>query len=291
MRRFVSTVFLILTSTVSLSAADRSEPLFRGGQEALLRGDYDKASDLLEKAVAQNSRIAEYHYWLGSAYGQRAQKANVLSQAMLARKTKEEFELTVKLDPRHQDGRFGLIDFYLIAPGFMGGSEEKAAAQAGELRKIDPLAGHRAWARIYRHQKKDDLARKEMLDAVREQPASPRAHYYLGMTWMAEKNFKSALDEFESAIRLDAAFAPSWFRAGQSAALGAINLPRGEELLRKYLSTKPDIDAPPLARAWFWLGNIQEKQGRKADAQQSFRNSLKLKPAAKDVSEALKRVS
>ena len=43
--------------------------------------------------------------------------------------------------------------------------------------------------------------------------------------------------------------------------------------------------------AWYWLGQINEKQGHKAEAKQMYATSLKLAPGAKDVTEALKGVS
>jgi TolA-binding protein len=69
------------------------------------------------------------------------------------------------------------------------------------------------------------------------------------------------------------------------------NFAHGEELLRKYLAYTPKENEPSLARAHYWLGQIFEKQGRKAEAKASFTTSLKLNPAQKDVAEALKRVS
>ena len=66
---------------------------------------------------------------------------------------------------------------------------------------------------------------------------------------------------------------------------------RGEEAIRKYLGYKPAEQEPRLASAWYWLGMIEEKQGKQADAQQSYRNALKLAPDSKNVREALKRVT
>ena len=53
----------------------------------------------------------------------------------------------------------------------------------------------------------------------------------------------------------------------------------------------PKSDEPGLHRAHFWLGQIYEKTGRKAEAKASYATSLKLNPDQKDVTEALKRVS
>jgi len=267
------------------------EALHQAGRQAIIRGDYQKAVTLLEQAVAQYPNNSTGHYLLGGAYGELAQKSSVFKQPGLAKKAKNSLERAVELDGNNIEARFGLIDFYMIAPGFMGGSEAKALAQAAEIKKRDSLDGHRAMARIYTRQKKAGPARNELVAAVREQPASPQAHYHYATFLLSENNYKGADPEFETAIKLDAAYMPSYFRLGQTAVLGESNYTRGEEALRKYLTHTPSESEPPLARAWYWLGRLHEAQGRKADAKQSYTTSLKLTPGAKDVTEALKRVS
>jgi len=159
------------------------------------------------------------------------------------------------------------------------------------VRRIDPLAGHRALSRFYSHQKKSDLARNEMIAAVREQPSSPKARYYYGIFLLNEKNYKAALEQFEAALKLDPGYMLALFRVGQVTALAETNYDRGEEALKRYLAHKPTLDEPPHARAWYWLGQTYEKQGRKAQAKESYEAARKLAPNAKDVNEALKRVS
>ncbi len=261
------------------------------GRAAMTRGDAETASGLFEKAVAQNPKSAEAHYWLGSAYGSMAQNASIFSQASLASKTKEEFEKAVELDPNHLEARLGLVQYYAFAPGFMGGSYEKAFAQAGEIRKRDPLMGHRASAFIYSQQKKTVEAKNEYLAEVKEFPKSPRAHLDLGLLHITEKDYKAAGIEFDAALSLDPTYMPAVFRLGQIAVLSNGDLAHGEQTLRKYLAYTPKKDEPTLARAHYWLGQLFEKQGKKAEAKASFEASLKLNPNQKDVTAALKRVS
>jgi TolA-binding protein len=141
------------------------------------------------------------------------------------------------------------------------------------------------------HQKKTDEARNEYLAEVREFPKSARAHIDLGVSYIGQKNFKAAGDEFELAVKVDPAYMPGYFRLGQISVFTSSNYAHGEELLRKYLAYTPKEDEPSLARAHYWLGQIFEKQGKKAEAKASFATSLKLNPNQKDVAEALKRVS
>ena len=100
------------------------------GRLAFDRGNSDSAADYLEKAIALDPRNSEYHLWLGRVVGMQAQNANLLSKASLAKQTKAEFEKAVELDPNNLEARSNLIDYYVMAPGFMGGSIEKAQQQA-----------------------------------------------------------------------------------------------------------------------------------------------------------------
>ncbi|HEX8253022.1 MAG TPA: tetratricopeptide repeat protein [Thermoanaerobaculia bacterium] len=278
----------LLASSVFAADPDALAP----SRAAIERREFDKAVSLLEKVIAANPKNVDAHYLLGTVYGAQAQSAGILKQASLAKKVKAEFEAAVALDPKHIDARQGLVDYYTIAPGFMGGSTEKALAQAAEIKKLDSLKGHHAYARIYARDKKLDLARKELVTAVREQPNNPRAHQALGMFLLnADKNYSGAVHEFEMALKLDPTYMPAHLRIGHVAALSGTDFARGEAFIKKYLAYKPADDEPPVALAWYWLGMLYEKQGRKADAKQSFLNALKLVPEDKNVKEALKRVS
>ena len=288
--RLATAVLLLCAFSLPLFAADAAA-IAAAGKAALEKDQHEKAVELYEKAIALSPKTAEYHYYLGAAYGELAQQSGLLKQASLAKKTKAAFEKAVELDPNYLDARQALIDYYTIAPGFMGGSQEKALEQAAEIKKRNNLEGHRAYARIYARQKKTDLARKEFVDAVRENPTSARAHYLLGSYLINDKNWSGSLQELEAALRLDPNYMPTYLRLGQHAALSGQNYARGEEMLRKYLTYKPADREPGHATTWFFIGMIQEKQGKKADARASYLNAQKLAPQAKDIAEAIKRVS
>ncbi|HEX6084458.1 MAG TPA: tetratricopeptide repeat protein [Thermoanaerobaculia bacterium] len=291
MRKAALLSLVCLFVSLPLCAATAAEHAAQG-RLALSRDEHEKAVELYTKAVALEPRNADHHYFLGVAYGELAQAANVLKQASLAKKTKAAFEKAVALEPKHTDARLALISYYLLAPGFMGGGDDKAVAMAAAIKAYDAIEGHRAHARIHIHHKKPDLARKEFVEAVRAHPKSAKAHTYLGNHYLFnEKNWSAALHEFESAVQLEPAYMLAWFRIGQHAAASGSNYARGEEALRRYLAYTPSQNEPGHAGAWMTLGSIQEKQGKKAEAKTSYTNALKLVPNDKGVREALKRVS
>ncbi len=140
-----------LTALLLAAPLGAQTKLVDEGRSALDRGDPQTAVNLLQKVVAQNPRDAGTHYLLGVAYGYLAEKADIFRQASLARHTRDEFERAVRIDPDNLDARFALVEFYSMAPRFLGGSRQKALQQAEEIRKRDPKAGESAFAFLDDH--------------------------------------------------------------------------------------------------------------------------------------------
>jgi tetratricopeptide (TPR) repeat protein len=250
------------------------------------------AVELLEGAILATPGDAVRHFWLANAYGAVARNASIFKVSSLANKAGNEFETAVRLDPNFIDARRGVMEFYLMLPGFMGGGVDKARDQATEIRKRDGLAGHRAFAAVAAAEKDMIAARAEYAAAVNENPDSPVPHCWYGIFLMlTEKNYQASAEELDAALRIDASYMPAYFQIGHLAALSGARLARGEEALQKYLAYRPGDDDPPLHRAHYWLGFIYEKQGRKANARDQFQAALRLRPGDNDAREGLKRVS
>jgi len=292
MKRTAAILLIATLSPVAGAQTNDAQTLYQNGRDAIMRGEPDRAAEYLEKAIALKPSNADYHYWLANAYGQVAASAGMFRKMSMAKNAKTEWERAVQLDPDFISARFALLEFHVVAPGMFGGSESAAMEQANEIRKRDPIDGHRAFARIHTAAKKPDLARKEYADMVKKQPASARAHYFLGVYLMlTEKNYKAASDEFESVVRLDPSYMAGYFQIGHVAALAENDFARGEETLKKYLAYRPKDEEPSSARAYYWLGAIYEKQGKKAEAKSNYAASQKINPNQKDVNAAMKRVS
>src|ERR1700712_539057 len=59
------------------------------GKCYFMSGEFKKATEAFEKAVALNPNSSEYHHWLGRAYGRRAETSNFLSAPSLATKSRQ----------------------------------------------------------------------------------------------------------------------------------------------------------------------------------------------------------
>ena len=90
------------------------------------------------QACADKRPQAVCSYALGRVYGQQAMTASVFKMPGLASKTKDQFAKAVELDPLLFEARSGLTQFYLMAPGFAGGSTAKAKELADQAQPRQP---------------------------------------------------------------------------------------------------------------------------------------------------------
>lgn len=121
----------------------------------------DEAEEYAENAVDINENNAEFHYWLGVCYGRDSQNASIFRRPFLASKTKNEFLKAIRLNPNHIEAHSGLGQFYLIAPGIMGGDVDKAIEQAKILVKLDEIKGRLLFIQIYNDQDKTEKVADE----------------------------------------------------------------------------------------------------------------------------------
>lgn len=276
---------------VLLGSATAQAQNLAQGRTALLKGDTESAIAILERAVAANPRDANLHFTLGCAYGGKAARSSMITAARYAPKARGAWEQAVSLDSRHVDARFSLVEYYAAAPGFMGGSMEKAIRHAQSISAVDAVLGHRAMAVVLVQQKRNDLARQEHLESLRKQPNSPMAHYFFGRFLAnVEKRHDAAIPEFETALKLDPALMPAWYSLGRSVSISGRHLERGEEAIRRYLAHSPQLFEPSHADARYVLGLIHEKKGMTSEARRDYLDALALDPSLKPASEALGRL-
>src|SRR5277367_3211607 len=123
------------------------------GQNYFMLGDYKKATEFFEKAVAVSPSNSEYELWLGRAWGRRAETGSWLTAGSHASKARQSFERAVALDPHNHEAKNDLFDFYLNAPGFLGGGLDKAEAIAKSIAAERPPEHEFEEAQIADHKK------------------------------------------------------------------------------------------------------------------------------------------
>jgi len=108
------------------------------GKNYFMLGEYKKAVEFMEKALAISPNSSECELWLGRAWGRRAETSGWLTAPVHASKARQHFERAVALDSRNREAKNDLFSFYLNAPGFLGGGLDKAAALSQSIANERP---------------------------------------------------------------------------------------------------------------------------------------------------------
>lgn len=140
------------------------------GQVRLMLGDFKKAVEAFEDVVRLEPDNSEYVHWLGRAWGRRAETANPLMAPGYASKARQCFERAVALNPNNQEALNDLFDYYLEAPGFLGGGLDKAAQLAERIATLDTAEGYWAKAKVADRRKEFDRAEDSLRRAMNLAP-------------------------------------------------------------------------------------------------------------------------
>jgi cytochrome c-type biogenesis protein CcmH/NrfG len=242
--------------------------------------NFQGAADELEKATEAEPKNSEYHHWLGRAYGELADKQHSFS---LARKVKHEFETAVQLDGNNLEARRDLQQFNEQAPWVVGGSKDVAKQQVEAIAAINPAEGHLARADYdIEVLKKNDLAGKEFEAAV-DGNLTDVDGYFEAADFFAKTNNGP---ELQKAIQGAQKIKPNDPRvAYYQATLQIVNgnfTGNAESQLKAYLASGAErSDWPSHASARDWLGKLYEKQGKRQEASEQYREALQLDPKDK----------
>jgi tetratricopeptide (TPR) repeat protein len=261
------------------------------GRIAMEERKNERAAEYFESATKLDPKNSIYYLWLGRAYGREAQDANVLRQPGLAKKTRSAWERAIELDPDNLDARSDLIQYYVQAPGFLGGSTSKAIEQAEEIRKRNALRGYLELGGLYEREKKLAEAEKAYLGASKERSDRHVGEYRLGVFYQNTGAYDKAFELFESMIATNPSEAGALFQIGKTGALSGQRLARAAEALEAYLQTTPGRNDPSLAAAHWRLGMVHEKRQDRQRAKTEYESALRLDPTFKPATESLKKLT
>lgn len=253
----------------------------------LVLGEWDLGIGACKKAVSIDPDNGEYHSWLGRIYGEKAEHSNFITAARLAGQVRNEFEVAVRLNPHNIDARADLADFYLEAPGLVGGGKEKAEAQAEAIAMVDPAQARRVKGRIAEENKDYVTAEKEYHAAIQLSGGKAGA-------WLNLAGFYRHVGRWdEMADAIGQATAPKMNRpdllvgAAEMLIKARRNLPEASQLLRRYLASSATVEDAPVFKAHYLLGTILERQGDKQAAAEQYRAALSLAKSFSPARDAL----
>ena len=238
---------------------------------------FDQAAGNCEKAVRVNPQSARYHLWLGRAIGERASRASFMSAFSLAKKTREEFEVAVRLDGQDADALSDLGEFYKEAPGIVGGGVDKANDVAKKLDAVDASRAHQLRAEIAEKANDLDTAEKEFKAAC--------TGSRVAIQWMELASFyrrHERWSDMDAAVKSGEAAAS---RGKQAVAFfnGASTLARANRqpdlaihLYESYLASPEKSEEAPAFEALIRLAKLRKLTGDQAGAQREKAAALAL---------------
>ena len=251
----------------------------------MLQMKSDDAEEMIDEAIDLNDGVAKYHLMRGNILGQQAMNANVISQGFLAPKIKNAFLRASELDPNNLEARVALFNYYLVAPGIMGGSDEKAFEQATAAVSLNPFRGHLLLSSYYQRAKKDaGRAEQEIKNAIAAEPQRGTGYKQLGYFYISQKRYADAAVQMQRYIDLEPANPDSYdsyadvLKAEQKFDLAI-------EAYQKALSVDKSFSA-----SIFSLAECYELKGDKQKAKTTYQWFLTVEPNGRRSESAHKKI-
>jgi len=254
-------------------------------------GDWDHGISACEKAVALEPNNSRYHMWLGRIYGEKADGSNFFSAASLAGKVRTEFETAVRLDPNNVDARSDLGEFYLEAPGIVGGGRDKAEAQVQVLAALDPAKADYLKGRIAEKKKDVVTAEREYRAAIEAGHGSALTWFNLALFFRHQQRWNDMEDAIQRAVSAQLDRPEIIMESGEVLLRSGRNVQAAVQYLRRYLALNSKVEEAPAFKAHYLLGTALEKQGDKQGAAQEYRAALSLARNFSRAQEALDRLN
>jgi tetratricopeptide (TPR) repeat protein len=318
-RKFTIAIFAVLAASSAVAGADEMAPflLAQGRVDEVIAalsgqisaspndalahnllcrayfslGQWDRGISACEKAVELAPDNSQFHLWLGRIYGEKADKSVFITAAGLAKRVRNEFETAVHLNPSSVDARSDLAEFYLEAPGIVGGGRDKAERQANSLISLDPARAHWVNARIAEKKRDFATAEQEYRNVIEASHGSASAWLNLGLFYRHRERFS----EMEQAL-LHVRPAPldrsdALVDAAEILIRSQRNLPEAVQLLRAYLKSSNQVEQAPAFKVHYLLGTAVEKLGDKENAVAEYKTALALAKEFQPAQQALQRAN
>jgi tetratricopeptide (TPR) repeat protein len=254
-------------------------------------GNWDRGIAACEKAITLQPGNSRYHMWLGRIYGEKANDVIFFKAASLAGKVRNEFEAAVRLDSNNVDARSDLGEFYLEAPGIVGGGRDKAEVQAQALTTLDAAKAHYLNGRIAEKKKDLATAEKEYRAAIEATHGSALTWFNLALFYRHQQRWDAMEDAINHATSAQVDRPEILMESGEVLIRSGRNFPAAVRFLRRYLALNSKVEEAPAFKAHYLLGTALEQQGDKQAAAQEYRAALSLARDFSRAQEALDRLN
>jgi len=213
------------------------------------QGDFKKATEALEKASALDPADSEITLWLGRAFGRRAETSSPLTAPAHAVKARQYFEKAVQLDPKNLEAQSDLFEYYLEAPGFLGGGLEKASAVAEQMSRLNASEGYWAQAKLAEKHKEYRSAEAHLRKAVDAAPQQVGRLIDLARLFTRQGRHQEADQSLAKAEQLSPNNPSLVFAKAELYVKSKRNLGVARQLLNQYMTMTLTPDDPPKSDA------------------------------------------
>ncbi len=170
------------------SKPSAAEEFFTQGRNALFQGQYQKAADLLSKAVDADKTKTGYRLHLARAYRYAGKEDDAVTQ----------LEEILKTTPDHVEAGQTLGEIYSAKKQW----KDVARVMEPILKYRHDYPTYHMLAEAQYNLGDQAKARKNYEEAVKLNPQSAEDHYQLGNIYLAGNSFALAAESYQSALRL-----------------------------------------------------------------------------------------
>jgi Flp pilus assembly protein TadD len=219
------------------------------GRNQYMQGEYKKATETLDKAMNLEPENAEIALWLGRAYGRRAETSSPFTAPGHASRARQYFERSVKLNPNDLEALADLFEYYMEAPGFLGGGLDKAEKIGEQMGAIDAGEGHWAQARLAEKRKELSSAEEQLRQAIESSPQRVGRFIDLARFLAKQGRFDEADENIAHAEKMAPNSPRLVFAKADLYVKHRRHLNVARSLLKKYMSMSLSPDDPPRSDA------------------------------------------
>jgi tetratricopeptide (TPR) repeat protein len=223
--------------------------LLLAGRAAMGSGDYRKATEYLEKLTQREPSNSTAYHWLGRAFGRRAETSSPLSAPRYASRARQSFEKAVELNPANGEALNDLFEYYLQAPGFLGGGLQKAQELLPKIRAVDTAEQEFAMAKLQEARKDFAGAENHLRRAVELAPKSVGRVLDVARFLARHGRFPESVTWLGRAEKIAPKSPQVLFHTAQTYIEAKQNLPAARALLQEYLRAPLSPELPPREEA------------------------------------------